>query len=73
MINLAVNVAFGWSVLVAVLALSASVFAFFFTLRMHPAELERQPKIVQIGRKIGIGAIIVSVLLLCAAIGSLLI
>ena len=73
MIDLAVNVAFGWAILVAVLALSASVFAFFYTLRMHPAELERQPKTIQIARRIGIGAIVLSILILCVTIGRLLI
>jgi len=64
------RIAVGWAVVVALLALSYSVFTFFFTLKLTIQQLREQSKMVLIARKIGIGAIIASVVVLCVVIGS---
>jgi len=70
MIHLVSRIAVGWAVVVALLALSYSVFTFFFTLKLTIQQLREQSRMVLIARKIGIGAIIASVVVLCVVIGS---
>jgi len=73
MMQLAVDAAVGWVVLVALFALSVSVFLFVYTLKMNPSQLTRQSKITLIGRKIGMAVLIAAVLGFCAVIGTALI
>ena len=70
MIQLVTNMAVGWAVVVALAALSYGVFTFFYTLRMTMPQLKLQSKMVLIARRVGIGAIIASIVVLCVVIGS---
>jgi|GEM_PF-1570129 len=70
--RIAMQAAFGFCALVSIGSMGASVFVFYFTLKMTPAMLNEQQEMVKLGRKIGMGTIILSVLVTCAGIGSLL-
>ena len=70
--RIAMQAAFGFCALVSIGSMGASVFVFYFTLKMTSAALKEQPEMVKLGRKIGMGTIILSVLVTCAGIGSLL-
>jgi len=64
------NIAVGWSVVVALLGLSGSVFVFVYTQRMTPQLLREQSKTTLMIRKVGIGAVVASFIVLCIVVGS---
>ena len=63
---------FGFCTLVALGSMGASIFVFYFTLRMTSAALKEQPEMVKLGRKVGMGSIVLSALIMSVGIGSLL-
>jgi len=64
------NIAVGWSVVVALLGLSGSVFVFVYTQRMTPQLLREQSRTTLMIRKVGIGAVVASFIVLCIVVGS---
>ena len=70
--RIAMQAAFGFCALVSIGSMGASVFVFYFTLKMTAAALKEQPEMVKLGRKVGMGSIVLSALIMSIGIGSLL-
>ena len=70
--HLVASAALGFASVVAFIAIGICIFTFFYTtVKMTPAWLREQPKVVRMGSKIGLVATILCVIVMCASIGSL--
>jgi len=68
----AMEILFGFCVLVSLVAMSGCLFVLYYTLRMTPPALKEQQPMVILGRKVGMGVVVFAAVVTCAGIGSLL-